>query len=80
MFPNTCRLVDSRVDLPGRNEDCINTNNTTAFLLYYRENAFVELLTTKIIYALFPVGTIFSDSHHFKSPTRREQGLNLRRI
>ena len=30
--------------------------------------------------ALFPAGTIVRDPHHRESPTRREQGLNLRRI
>ena len=35
---------------------------------------------TKGVYALFPAGTIVTDSHHRKSPTRRKQGLNLRRI
>ena len=29
--------------------------------------------------ALFPAGTIVRDPHHHKSPTRREQGLSLRR-
>ena len=29
--------------------------------------------------ALFPAGTIVRDPHHRGSPTRREQGLNLRR-
>ena len=28
---------------------------------------------------LFPAGTIARDSHHRESPTRREQGLSLRR-
>ena len=32
------------------------------------------------VYTLFPPGTIVRDSHHRKSPTRREQGLSLRRI
>ena len=36
------------------------------------ETVFVKWLTTKIVYALFPVGIIVRDSHHFKSPTRRE--------
>ena len=35
---------------------------------------------TKGIYALFPAGTIVRDSHHRKSSTRRQYGLNLRRI
>ena len=29
--------------------------------------------------ALFPAGTIVRDPHHRESPTRHEQGLNLRR-
>ena len=29
--------------------------------------------------ALFPAGTIVRDPHHLESPTRREQGLNLRK-
>ena len=32
-----------------------------------------------ISFALFPVGTIARDPYHLKSPTRREQDLNLRR-
>ena len=35
---------------------------------------------TKGGYALFSAGAIVKDSHHHKSPTRREQGLNLLRI
>ena len=35
---------------------------------------------TKGVYVLFPAGTIVGDSHYRKSPTRREQGLSLRRI
>ena len=35
---------------------------------------------TKGVYALFPAGAIARDSHHGKSPIRRDQGLNLRRI
>ena len=35
---------------------------------------------TKGVYVLFPVGTIVRNSHHRKSLTRYEQGLNLRRI
>ena len=30
-------------------------------------------------FSLFPAGTIVRDPHHSESPTRREQGLNLRR-
>ena len=33
-----------------------------------------------LFYALFPAGTIVRETHHRKSPTRREQGFNLRRI
>ena len=32
-----------------------------------------------ISFALFLVGTIARDPYHLKSPTRREQDLNLRR-
>ena len=34
----------------------------------------------KGVYALFLAGTIARHSPHRKSPTRRKQGLNLRRI
>ena len=34
----------------------------------------------KAFIALFPAGTIVRDPHHRESPTRREQGLSLRRI
>ena len=36
-------------------------------------------LTDKRCLALFPAGTIVRDPHHRESPTRSEQGLNLRR-
>ena len=42
-------------------------------------NCFVVCLTDERCVALFPAGTIVRDSHHRKSPTRREQDLNLRR-
>ena len=38
-----------------------------------------EWLTDEMRLALFPAGTIVRDPHHRESPTRREQGLNLRR-
>ena len=41
---------------------------------------FVVWLTDERRLALFPIGTIVRDPHHRESPTRREQGLNLRRI
>ena len=31
------------------------------------------------VFTLFPVGTIVRDPQHRESPTRREEGLNLRR-
>ena len=40
---------------------------------------FVVWLTDERRLALFPAETIVRDSHHRKSPTRRKQGLNLRR-
>ena len=42
-------------------------------------NFFVIWLTDKRYLALFPAGTIVKDPHHRESPTRHEQGLNLRR-
>ena len=36
-------------------------------------------LTDEWRLALFPTGTVVKDPHHRESPTRREQGLNLRR-
>ena len=41
---------------------------------------FVVLLTDERRLALFPTGTIVRDPHDHESPTRCEQGLNLRRI
>ena len=41
-------------------------------------NCFVVWLTDERRLALFPVEIIFRDPHHRESPTRREQGLNLR--
>ena len=35
---------------------------------------------TKGVYALFPAETVVRDSHHGKSPTSYEQGLNLCKI
>ena len=40
-------------------------------------NCFVVWLTDERHSALLPVGTIVRDPHHCKSPTHREQGLNL---
>ena len=40
---------------------------------------FVVWLTDERHLALFPAGTIVRDPPHRESPTRREQGLNLRR-
>ena len=40
---------------------------------------FLEWLTDERCLALFQVVTIFRDPHHHESPTRCEQGLNLRR-
>ena len=40
---------------------------------------FAEWLTDERRFALFPEGTLFRDPHHRKSPTRHEQGLNLRK-
>ena len=42
-------------------------------------NCFVIWLTNQRRLVLFPAGTIARDPHHRESPTRREQGLNLRR-
>ena len=41
-------------------------------------NCFVVWLTDERRLALFPVEIIFRDPHHCESPTRCEQGLNLR--
>ena len=41
---------------------------------------FVVWLTDERLLTLFPAGVIVRDPHHRESPTRREQGLNLRRI
>ena len=40
-------------------------------------NFFVVWLTDERRLALFPAGTIIRDPHHFESPTRHGQGLNL---
>ena len=40
---------------------------------------FVEWLTDGRRLALFPARAIVRDPHYRESPTRREQGLNLRR-
>ena len=40
---------------------------------------FVVWLTDERRLTLFPGDTIVRDPHHRESPTRREQGLNLRR-
>ena len=42
-------------------------------------NCFAEWLTDERHLALFPAGTFVRDLHHRKSPTRREQDLNLGR-
>ena len=43
------------------------------------EIVFVVWLADKRRLALFPAGTIVSDSHHRESPKRCEQDMNLRR-
>ena len=40
---------------------------------------FVVWLTDERRLAFFPAGTIVRDPHHREFPTRREQGLDLRR-
>ena len=45
----------------------------------WRWMVFVVWLTEERRLALFPAGTIVRDPHHRESPTRPEQGLNLRR-
>ena len=42
-------------------------------------NCFCGTVDRLKAFSLFPAGTIVRDPHHRKSPTRREQGLNLRR-
>ena len=42
-------------------------------------NCFLVWLTDERRLSLFPAGTIVRDPHYLKSPTRREQDLNLRR-
>ena len=42
-------------------------------------NCVVVWLTDERRLALFPAGTTVRDPHHRESPTRREQGLNLRK-
>lgn len=42
--------------------------------------AFVKWLTDETRLVLFLAGTIVRDPNHRKSPTRREQGWELRRI
>ena len=39
---------------------------------------FLVSLTNEMQLALFPAETIVRDPNHRESPTRREQGLNLR--
>ena len=43
------------------------------------EDELVVWLTSEKCLALFPSGTIARDPHYRESPTRHEQGLNLRR-
>ena len=42
-------------------------------------NCFCGMVDRRKAFSLIPAGTIVRDPHHRKSPTRREQGLNLRR-
>ena len=46
---------------------------------WWRWIVFVVWLTDERRLVLFPARTIVRDPHHRVSPTRREQGLNLRR-
>ena len=49
-------------------------------LMMIMMNCFVVWLTGERRLTLFPAGTNVRDPHHRKSPTRREQDLDLRRI
>ena len=42
-------------------------------------NCFCGMVDRQRRLALFPAGTIVTDPHHCESPTRREQGMNMRR-
>ena len=42
-------------------------------------NCFCGMVDRQRRLALFPAGTIVTDPHHCESPTRRKQGMNMRR-
>ena len=42
-------------------------------------NCFCDMADRRKTFSLFPAGNIVRDPHHRKSPTRREQDLNLRK-
>ena len=41
---------------------------------------FCGMVDQRKAFSLFPAGTVVRDPHRRESPTRHEQGLNLRRI
>ena len=47
-------------------------------MMIMKKNCFVVWVTGEIFLDLIPVRAIVRDSHHHKSPTHREQDLNLR--
>ena len=63
-------------------DNCIDCKSSLDYMITL-DNAlhcfFVVWLTDERRLAFFPAGTIVRDPHHRESPTRREQGLNLRR-
>ena len=42
-------------------------------------NCFCGMVDRRKAFSLIRAGTIVRDPHHCESPTRREQGLNLRK-
>ena len=66
---NQVKLLGVTIDNALKFDDRI-TKNWIVFLVR---------LTDERCLALFPAGTIVRDPHHRECPTRREQGLNLRR-
>ena len=56
----------------------LTTDETSAVMMMM--NCFKVWLTDERHLALFPAGVMIRDAHHPESPTRHDQGLNLRRI
>ena len=70
-FPFSCSPVSKN--------DYLMFQNIFSSMMMMMMNYFCGMVDQRSRLVLFPAGTIVRDLHHRESPTRREQGLNMRR-